>query len=84
MGIYKCVHDHHTGFEIDTNACYTCLQISGVAQGDPGRRGLRVALLGGRHFADEKLTFERNLKVLAFRYYFKYIFNVLTLFTFRV
>ena len=29
----------------------------------------------GRHFADEKLISERILKVLAFRYYFKYIFK---------
>jgi len=49
-----------------------------------GGRGPRAALSGGRHFADQNLIFEKSLKVLAFRFYFKYILNVLTLFNFRV
>jgi len=46
-------------------------------------RGPRAALSGGRHFDDQKLIFERSLKVLVFRYYFKYIFYRLSTFMFR-
>ena len=48
--------------------------------GSPGGRGPRAALKGGRHFADQKLTFEMSWKVLVFRYYFKYIFKCSTAF----
>jgi len=37
----------------------------------------------GVHFADQKLIFERSLKVLVFRYYFKYIFYRFSIFMFR-
>jgi len=42
---------------------------SGVA------RGALEAAGPGRHFAEQKLIFDRSLKVLPFLYYFKYIFK---------
>ena len=50
--------------------------VSGVAGGG-------AALSGGRHFADQKLIFERSFKVLVFRYYFKYIFYRFSILMFR-
>ena len=56
---------------------------SGVARGgEAGGRGPRAELQGGRHFADQKLIFERSLKVLVFRYYFKNNFQCSTDFQF--
>jgi len=44
-------------------------------------KGVALGAAGpGRHFADQKLIFERNLKVLVFRHYFKYIFKCSTAF----
>ena len=45
-----------------------------AARGGSGGRGPR------RQFADQKLIFERSLKVLVFCYYFKYIFKCSTAF----
>jgi len=36
----------------------------------------------GRHFADQKLIFERSLKVLVSRYYLEFIFKCSTAFQF--
>jgi len=43
------------------------------SKGGPEGRGFRAAHSGGQHFANQKLIIERSLKVLVFRYYFKYI-----------
>jgi len=59
------------------------LRYSGVAMGGPWEPRARAALSGGRHFADQKLIFERSLKVLFFCYYFKYIFYRFSIFMFR-
>jgi len=45
--------------------------------------GPRAALSGRQHFADQKLIFERSLKVLVFRYYFIYIFYRFSIFMFK-
>jgi len=65
---------------------FVCVATSGVARGGSGGRGPWEALERGRRFGGQKLIFERRLKVLVFRYYFKktYISNIPRLFIFHV